>query len=92
MHFTLEVLTNTRKFLKNILDNHSLEAFYKIPPGFNNNILWNIGHVVVTQQLLAYKLSGLPMIVSKSLISKYMIYTKHKGDFEQLEVIDIKTL
>jgi hypothetical protein len=92
MHFTLEVLTNTRKFLKNILDNHSLEALNKIPPGFNNNILWNIGHVVVTQQLLAYKLSGLPMIVSESLISKYMKDTKPKGDVEQLEVDEIKTL
>jgi hypothetical protein len=92
MHFTLEVLTNTRTFFKKFLENMPLNDLNMIPSGFNNNILWNIGHVVVKQQLLAYKLSGLPMIVSESLISKYMKDTKPKGDVEQLEVDEIKTL
>jgi len=92
MHFTLEVLTNTRKFVKNILENNSLEVLNKIPQGYNNNIIWNIGHIVVTQQLLVYKLSGLPMMVGESLISKYMKDTKPEGDVEQSEINEIKNL
>jgi len=92
MHFTLEVLTNTRKFFNKFLENMSLNDLNKVPTGFNNNIIWNIGHVLVTQQLLAYKLSGLPMMVSESLISKYMKDTKPEGDVSQTEVDEIKEL
>ena len=34
------------------------EQLALIPEGFHNNILWNIAHCVVTQQLLCYKLAG----------------------------------
>ena len=92
MHFTLEVLSNTRKFYNKFLEKTSLDDLNKIPQGFNNNIIWNIGHIVVTQQLLAYKLSGLPMIVSDSMIAKYMKDTKPEGFVDQKEVDEIKQL
>lgn len=92
MHFTLEVLTNTRKFFNKILDKTTLEDLNKIPQGFNNNIIWNIGHILVTQQLLAYKLSGLPMMISDTLIAKYMKETKPDGFVSQIEVDEIKGL
>lgn len=92
MHFTLEVLSNTRKFFKKYLENLSLENLNKIPEGFNNNIIWNVGHILVTQQLLAYKLSGLPMMVSDTLIAKYMKDTKPEGVINQQEVDEIKEL
>ncbi|MFH4963650.1 DinB family protein [Gaetbulibacter sp. M235] len=92
MHFTLEVLTNTRKFFIKILEKTSLEDLNKIPEGFSNNIIWNIGHVLVTQQLLAYKLCGLPMMMSDTLIAKYMKETKPDGFVSQEEVDEIKGL
>jgi len=70
----------------------SLDDLNAIPKGFNNNIIWNIGHILVTQQLLAYKLSGLPMMVSESLIAKYMKDTKPEDDVSQTEVDEIKEL
>jgi hypothetical protein len=33
-------------------------------------IIWNIGHIIVSQQLLVYKLSGLLMMVSDELVEK----------------------
>lgn len=92
MYFSLEVLTNTRIFFNKYLEKTSLEDLNKIPQGFNNNIIWNVGHIVVTQQLLAYKLSGLPMMVSETLIAKYMKGTKPEGFVPQEEVDDIKKL
>lgn len=92
MHFTLEVLPNTRKFFNNYLEKLTLNDLNKIPKGFNNNIIWNIGHILVTQQLLAYKLSGLPMMVNDTLIAKYMKDTKPEGFVEQAEVDEIKVL
>lgn len=92
MQFTLEILAKTRQFFCQYLDNTSLEDLNRVPEGFNNNIIWNIGHIVVTQQLLAYKLSGLPMMIDEVLISKYMKGTKPVGDASQTEVDEIKSL
>ncbi|WP_308991572.1 DinB family protein [Mariniflexile litorale] len=92
MHFTLEVLPNTRRFFKKYLENVLLEDLNKIPKGFNNNIIWNIGHIVVTQQLLAYKLSGLQMMIDDKLVGKYRKDSKPEGDVTQSEVDELKAL
>ena len=42
-----------------------------IPNGLNNNIMWNLGHVVVTQQALNYRLSNLPMKVDSELVDHF---------------------
>ncbi|WP_242203778.1 DinB family protein [Aestuariivivens insulae] len=92
MNFTFEVLNNTRRFFKKYIENTSLEDLNKIPEGFNNNIIWNIGHIVVTEQLLAYKLSGLPLMISDSLVVNYMKGTRPERTVTQAEVDEIKTL
>lgn len=92
MHFTLEVLPKTRKSFIKIIESISLDDLNKIPKGFNNNIIWNIGHIVVSQQLLAYKLSGLPMVVSDELVGKYRKDSKPEGAVSQEEVNEIKDL
>lgn len=92
MQFTFDVLSNIRVFSKNYIENNSLEDLNKIPEGFNNNIIWNIGHIVVTQQLLAYKLSGLPLMISDTLINKYRKDSKPEGNVSQKEVDEIKAL
>lgn len=92
MHFSLDILVNTRKSINKIIENNSLEHLNEIPNGFNNNIIWNIGHIVVSQQLLAYKLSGLPMMVSDDLVSKYKKDSKPDGLSTQEDVNEIKNL
>ena len=92
MNFALKVLPKTRSFFNGIIENTSIEDLNKIPKGFNNNIIWNIGHIVVTEQLLVYKLSGLPTMVSEALIDKYKKGTKPEGIVSQSEVNDIKNL
>lgn len=92
MAFPLEVLQNTRKSLKKNLETLTIEQLNKIPEGHKNNIIWNIGHVLVTEQLLAYRLSGLPTMVNEELIEKYKKGTKPEGDVNQTEVNEIKAL
>ncbi len=92
MNQTLNVNTTSRNMISKILENHTLEQLNKIPEGFSNNLIWNIAHIVVTQQLLVYKLSGLPMIVSDEIIEKYKKGTKPEQDATQAEVDEIKSL
>ncbi|NJX16013.1 DinB family protein [Tamlana crocina] len=92
MDFTFQVLHNTRQIFTKIIEANTLEDLNKISAGFNNNIIWNIGHIVVTEQLLAYKLSGLEPSISADLINKYRKDTKPEGDVSQAEVDEIKGL
>jgi hypothetical protein len=39
--------------------------------GYSNNLIWNIAHIIVVQQMLVYKLSGLPMMISDEMVDKY---------------------
>lgn len=92
MDFTFQVLNNTRGIFKKIIENNSLKDLNKTPNGFNNNIIWNIGHVVVSEQLLAYKLSGLESTLSDEMINKFRKGTKPEGSLTQIEVNEIKDL
>ena len=92
MDFTFQVLRNTRDIFKKIIEQNTLEDLNKTPNGFNNNIIWNIGHVVVSEQLLAYKLSGLESMLSDDMINKYRKDTKPEGNVTQEAVNEIKVL
>ncbi|MCA0152252.1 DinB family protein [Winogradskyella vincentii] len=92
MDWAFDITIKTRKFLNSFIENLSLSELNKVPDGFNNNIIWNIAHVVVTQQLLVYNLSGLPTIVSKEMIDSYRKGTKPLRDLNQAEVDAIGNL
>ena len=92
MKDTFEVNLTSRKMLNAYFENYTLEQLNKVPEGFTNNLIWNLGHIVVTQQLLVYKLSGLPMMVSDAMVEKYRKGTKPEGDVTQAEADEIKEL
>ena len=90
--YTLKITYKTRVILKNYLETISLEDLNKIPEGYNNNIFWNIAHLVATQQILVYKFSEVPALVSDELINKYRKVSKPEADATQAEVDEIKAL
>ncbi|MDO6595692.1 DinB family protein [Oceanihabitans sp. 2_MG-2023] len=92
MNWAFEITLKNRKLLESFIESYSLEALNKVPEGFNNNMIWNIAHTIVTQQLLVYKLSGLPSVLSDEMIETYRKGTKTERDVTQAEVDEIKGL
>ncbi|MBQ0735822.1 DinB family protein [Aquimarina celericrescens] len=88
----LEITRTNRRLLEKILDNHSIEQLNTVPDRFKNNLIWNIAHVVVTQQLLVYNLSGLPMMIDEEMVNSFRKGTKTEGPISQNEIDKIKTL
>ena len=86
-----DILLKNRTILHTFLQNTPKEDLFKIPEGFNNNIWWNIAHVVVTPQLLLYKLSGLDFTIEEELVNKYKKGTFPEGEPSQTEMEKIKT-
>lgn len=85
------ITRQNRKILYRFLMDTPAELLHKIPKGFNNNIWWNIAHVVVTQQKLVYGLSALPLIVSPLLVAKYQKGTFPSGVPSEMEFAEIRT-
>lgn len=92
MNQTFDITRTSRKMIAPFLENYTLEQLNAIPDGFSNNLIWNIAHIVVTQQLLVYKLSGLPTMVSDEMIEKFRKGTKPEHSVTQAEVDEIKSL
>ena len=92
MQATFEINKSSRNLLFMFLENHSLEQLNKIPEGFSNNLIWNIGHIITVQQMLVYKLSGLPMIISDEVVDTYKKGTKPEREITQEEVNELKKM
>lgn len=92
MDWAIDITTKNRILLERFIDHHSLQELNIVPEGFSNNIIWNIAHTIVTQQLLVYNLSGLPMLVSDEMVATYKKGTKVERDVSQAEVDLIKSL
>ena len=92
MEKTFDIIAKNRTILLEVLTATPREQLLKIPKGFNNNIWWNIAHVVVTEQLLAYKLSGLPMNIEDALVDKFKKGTTPDGTATEEEIKKIETL
>lgn len=92
MQSTFDINLSSRNILLKFLENNSLEQLNTIPEGFSNNLIWNIGHIVVVQQMLVYNLSGLPMFISDDMVEKYKKGTKPEAPVTPEEVEQIKDL
>ena len=92
MDFIFDVLQNTRQKLSAIMDSLSVEELNRIPLGFNNNIIWNIGHILVSEQLLVYKLSGIEPCLSMDMINAYRKDSKPTSALSRGDINEIKNL
>ena len=86
------IVRQNRKVLHRYLKNTPREELFKIPNGFNNNIWWNIAHVVVTEQKLVYGLSGLPLNMPMELVEKYQKGSFPKENPSEVEIDTIEKL
>lgn len=87
-----ETTMKSRNMILGILQNYTLEQLNKIPAGFNNNLIWNIGHIIVAQQVLVYKLSALPMMIADETVEKYKNGSRPERDITEAELNEIKNL
>lgn len=92
MDTTFKAFLAVRRKLAEEVKELTLDQLNKIPKGFNNNILWNLGHVLVVHQLLAYRLSGLPLLLDETLIQQFSKGTAPQGNYSNDTAEKIKRL
>jgi hypothetical protein len=92
MNKQFEILQQSRKLILKSIEAKSIKQLNIVPNGFKNNIVWNVTHLVVTQQLLCYKLAGLPCLISDEMIEKYQKGTAPLQPISEEEFNTIKKL
>lgn len=90
MEKLFEVALFTRSSLIKIMEKKSKEELVKIPENFKNSIFWNIAHLLVTQQLLCYKLSGLEIKIDDAMVRKYGKGSLATEDVEEKDILYVK--
>lgn len=90
MENLLSIQLHNRKIFHYYLKQYSLEKLNKIPEGFNNNILWNIAHTMVTHQLLLYKNTGNELRIPTEWVKLFAKGSKPERDMtaEEVKAID----
>ena len=88
----LNTTLSSRKFLLTLVADISHQNLFKVPSGFSNNIWWNLAHLVVTQQLLCYKLAGETMTIPTDLVNAFKKGSVPTDSVSEAAVAEIKDL
>ena len=92
MNKQIEILRNTRKYLLGFIVDLSVEELNEIPKGFNNNIIWNLIHLISTQQNICYARAGLPICIDEKYFKPYAPDTKPGPYIDAAEMDTLKML
>ena len=92
MESNFKTWKTSRELIKKFIAEYSLEQLNAIPEGFSNNLIWNIGHVIIAQQALIYKACGLDGLIPDRLYPLYKPGSTPTGKTTQAEVEELSQL
>ena len=75
----INILKQTRQLIYYAVKDLSEEQLLAIPDGFDNNIAWNLGHIIVAQKGLCYRPCGLDMGLPRKMFAMYTPGTSPAG-------------
>lgn len=68
----VRVLRHTRQTIHKAVADLTPDQCHAIPSGFDNNIAWNLGHILAVQQRICYLHVGLDSLMPASMIEMYV--------------------
>jgi len=93
MNEIFEFIINSRKAFIQLVDGLTIEQLNKIPEGYNNNIIWNFGHIVVSTQTLCYVRTGILADANSVKFNEYYKKDTRPGyNVTEQEVAELKAL
>jgi len=90
IHFNTQSFSRTR--ITELIENLTDEQLNKIPNGLNTSIIWNVGHILTTQQLFMYKRTGLPFTIKMEIIDKFKSGTKADNKVSKEDIAYLKSI
>jgi hypothetical protein len=88
----IDNIRKTREHVLDIIKELSLEKLNKIPHGFNNNIIWNVGHLVAGQQTICYIRCGKDISIAEDFFNSFKPGSKPERFIQSDEEDEIKRM
>ena len=88
----MDTLQFSRTRISELIDGLTVTQLNEIPKGINTNIIWNVGHILVSQQSFMYKRTGLPFTIKTDIIEKFKSGTKAETDISKEEIEYLKSI
>jgi hypothetical protein len=88
----IERIRNARTYILKLIEGLDAEQLNKIPIGLNNNIIWNVGHLITSQQSICYRRAGIEMFVEEKYLTAYKPGTKPDAFVTETEIEIMKKL
>jgi DinB superfamily len=92
MNKAFDIILKPRIGLVKLLESLTIEQLNDVPAGFNNNIIWNAGHLIATQQGICYKRSGLDLRIDEAFFQTYKPESRPEKSIGKDEVENISRL
>lgn len=92
MEYIFKYIRRNRELFLNLINGLSIEQLNKIPEGFNNNIIWNYGHAIISTEALCYLRSSAQPNKEIPFLDKYKKGSKPESYISQEEIDTLKTL
>lgn len=93
MNKQLDIIRKTRTAILDLISDMNIEELNKVPSGFNNNIIWNVAHLIAAQENICYVKAGLPLKnISQEYFDSYKPGSKPERSLSLEEFEKIKQL
>ena len=88
----LNKITLFRQFLIKEISSLSIEQLNAVPAGCNNNIIWNLGHILAATQAICYRRAGQAIVIDEPYFLPFLTNTKPGNFMDQEQASTICTL
>lgn len=92
MNRQIDTVKKIRAFLLEGIKDLTNGQLNQIPAGFNNNIIWNLGHMIAAQQGICYRRAGATPLISEEFWERFRTGSKPAGTVDSPEIEEIKSL
>ncbi|SDE43583.1 DinB superfamily protein [Mucilaginibacter pineti] len=92
MPTAIDIIRKPRMMMLNNVKDLSTEQLNYVPKGFNNNIIWNLAHIISAAEGICYARAGLPVNVADKFYSPYRPDTKPQAFVDTADIAAIKEL
>ena len=92
MSRNIELIRKTRSKILEVISGLNVQQLNKVPEGFNNNIIWNLGHLIAAQEGIFYLRGKLELNIDQDFFNSFKNGSRPEREIDAEEIEIIRSL